>query len=93
MTKWKWAIWPWDILELADYTVMTASSGEDALAMLIRDEVAVPLVLCDVTLQGMSGMALLAELRNWQGSDRKSRGPQIRLLQRHHEPPRRHRRD
>ncbi|MEP7304821.1 MAG: PAS domain S-box protein [Acidobacteriota bacterium] len=51
-----------DILEMAGYTVMTATSGEDALAMLVRDEVAVQLVLSDVTMPGMSGVALMAEL-------------------------------
>jgi two-component system cell cycle sensor histidine kinase/response regulator CckA len=51
-----------DILELAGYTVMTSTSGEDALAMLVRDELPVQLVLSDVTMQGMSGVALMAEL-------------------------------
>jgi CheY-like chemotaxis protein len=51
-----------DILESAGYTVLTATSGEDALAVLARHERPVHLVLSDVTMRGMSGVALMAEL-------------------------------
>ena len=51
-----------DILELAGYTVLTATSGEDALVVLAQHDRPVQLVLSDVTMPGMTGVALMAEL-------------------------------
>ena len=51
-----------DILESAGYEVITATSGEDALSVLARRTGPVHLVLSDVTMRGMSGVALRAEL-------------------------------
>jgi PAS domain S-box-containing protein len=51
-----------DILESEGYTVLTATSGEDALDVLAHHERPVHLVLSDVTMGGMTGVALKAEL-------------------------------
>jgi hypothetical protein len=46
------------ILEAAGYTVLTAASGEDALAVLERHSEPVHLVITDVVMPGMSGRVL-----------------------------------
>jgi two-component system, cell cycle sensor histidine kinase and response regulator CckA len=61
-----------DILEATGYTVLTANSGEDALAVLARHQGPVHLVVSDVTMRGMSGVDLMAELAK--------RRPDIRVL-------------
>ena len=49
-------------LALADYTVLEASDGEEALAAL-QTCVRLDLVLCDVILPGIKGPALLEKIR------------------------------
>src|SRR5204863_6218934 len=51
-----------DILEADGYTIVTANSGEDALAALAEYTGPVHLVLSDVTMRGMSGVELMSEL-------------------------------
>ncbi|MDY0007377.1 MAG: sigma-54 dependent transcriptional regulator [Spongiibacteraceae bacterium] len=51
-----------DTLELADYQVVQAGSAEDALALLERR--AVDMVVSDVNMGDMDGLALLRQLRS-----------------------------
>ncbi len=51
-----------DILLAAGYSCATASDGAEALQHLARSEFAV--VVCDVMMPGISGMELLAEIRD-----------------------------
>lgn len=49
------------LLEKLGFSTRTAASGEEALALL--DQQPVGLVLCDVSMPGMSGMALLEAIQ------------------------------
>jgi DNA-binding response OmpR family regulator len=51
------------VLELEGYTVLTASSAEEALPMLAEHRVA--LVLLDLNLPGMNGLALTQNIRKF----------------------------
>jgi two-component system chemotaxis sensor kinase CheA len=50
------------VLQAAGYRVVTAASGEEALAIL-RKESAFEAVLCDLDMPGMSGLQLVAAIR------------------------------
>jgi two-component system, chemotaxis family, chemotaxis protein CheY len=49
-------------LESAGYTVLTATDGDDALRV-VRKEAVVDLVIADVNMPNMDGLALVRELR------------------------------
>lgn len=49
------------ILELEDYEVLTASCGEDALAILANSK-SVSLILLDMRMEDMSGLEFMLEL-------------------------------
>lgn len=51
------------MLEKLGFAVTTVASGEDALDLL--DDHAVDLVLCDISMSGMNGLALLDAARRW----------------------------
>ena len=51
------------ILTEFGYKVLTASSGEKALAILARDDVKVDLVVTDLVMPGMSGRELVERIR------------------------------
>lgn len=51
------------MLEKLGFSTCTAASGEEALALL--DQQPVGLVLCDVSMPGMSGMALLEAVQSY----------------------------
>ena len=50
-----------DTLELAEYPVFTASGGEEALAILARENISI--VISDVRMMPMDGIALLKAIR------------------------------
>ena len=47
---------------VGDYDVVCASSGADALALLSNHEMKINLVVCDLQMPGMDGMALLRRI-------------------------------
>ena len=51
------------ILTEFGYKVLTASSGQKALAILARDDVKVDLVVTDLVMPGMSGRELVERIR------------------------------
>jgi len=51
------------MLEAGGFSVMTASSGSEALARLARDSRDIDLVLSDVTMPGMNGIDLSYQIR------------------------------
>ena len=51
------------VLEKHGYRVVTAGTGEEAIQMFIRHRVAIRLVLTDVMMPGMGGLALIRSLR------------------------------
>ena len=51
------------VLEKHGYRVVTAATGEEAIQMFIRHRAAVRLVLTDVMMPGMGGVALIRSLR------------------------------
>ncbi len=51
------------ILTEFGYKVLTANSGQKALAILARDDVKVDLVITDLVMPGMSGRELVERIR------------------------------
>ncbi len=52
-----------DILEYADYSVMTAADGDEALAAAREHAQSIDVIICDMFLPGISGLDLVSEFR------------------------------
>ena len=69
------------ILEREGFKIMSASNGEDGLALLEREHSQVSLVLLDIMMLGMDGWEVLTHIRN---NEKLAHIPVIMLTARHY---------